>query len=580
MTPPGNDRHYGMAARHSGASWQAAIARLSTRLAGLMGWRRLGVACAAGAMSVLALAPFFFSPVLFVTLPVFVWLLDGTARRVDRAGAAAGGPARWTRHPAAQAAAIGWWFGFGYFFAGLFWIGEAFLVEAEVFAWLLPFAVTLMPAGLSLFFAGAAALARVYWKPGLSRILMLAITLTIGEWLRGHVLTGFPWNTLGYSLAHPLPLLQSAAVLGLYGLTLWTMPIFAAPLVLAAELKTPSHKLRRHLLAGIAASSVLPLVCAFSYGAMVLSRSPAPKVDGVRVRIVQPSIPQREKWQRDKQQANFQLHLDLSATGPDGRRDDLAGITHVVWPEAAMPFLPLDTPAALEAIGRLLPPRTYLMTGALRLESVKVGSLADAPLSERRAFNSFMVFGPGGGLAALYDKIHLVPFGEYLPAQSTLESIGLQQLTHMRGGFTSGLAPRPLLAIGGLPPLAALVCYEAIFPREVVQGAERPGLFVNVTNDGWFGTMTGPYQHLHQSRVRAVEQGIPLLRAANNGVSTVFDGEGRALHTLGLNVRGVIDSDLPAARPPTLYSRYGDALLIVNLLAFGLAAINFGRRRN
>jgi apolipoprotein N-acyltransferase len=513
---------------------------------------------------VLALAPFHAAPVLLLTLPVLVWLIDASTDETTDGSARA----------AWRATLVGWWFGFGYFFAGLFWIGEAFLVEAEIFAWLLPFAVTLLPAGLALFYAAACGVARLIWQPGVGRLLVLAVALAAAEWLRGFLLTGFPWNTLGYALAYPLPLLQTASLFGVYGLTVWVVPVFATPLVALADVAGCEPSQHRRALAAIAAMTLMPVVGALSYGTLRLIRQPASAVEGVSLRIVQPSIPQREKWQRDKQGRNFQLHLDLSRTSAQGRVDDLAGVTHVIWPEAAMPFLPLDTPEATDAIARLLPSGAYLLTGALRLEAQSAGEPAATRPERRRAYNSFMVFGYGGGLAALYDKIHLVPFGEYLPFQQTLEAMGLQQLTRLRGGFTAGAVPRPLLQVAGLPPVAALVCYEAIFPREVIQASGRPGVFINVTNDGWFGTMTGPYQHLHQARVRAVEQGIPLVRAANNGVSAVIDAEGRILASLDLDARGVLDSPLPKARAATLYARLGDwTLLATGLLCIAIALI-------
>jgi apolipoprotein N-acyltransferase len=280
-------------------------------------------------------------------------------------------------------------------------------------------------------------------------------------------------------------------------------------------------------------------------------------VDGIRLRLVQPSVPQREKWRPEKQREIFRDHLELSTRGPGGTPDGLAGITHVVWPEAAMPFLPLRSPEALQAIGEILPPGTYLLSGALR-----VAEPASPQSERRRAYNSLMAFGPGGGLAALYDKIHLVPFGEYLPFQETLEGIGIEQLTRWRGGFSAGRNPRPLMHLPGLPPIGALICYEAVFPAAVVQGSERPGVLMNVTNDGWFGNTTGPHQHFHQARVRAVEEGLPLVRVANNGISAVIDPDGRVLAKLDLNVRGVIDSSLPAARTPPIYARFGDSIFV------------------
>jgi apolipoprotein N-acyltransferase len=241
----------------------------------------------------------------------------------------------------------------------------------------------------------------------------------------------------------------------------------------------------------------------------------------------------------------------------------MAGITHVVWPEASMPFGPLDHPEALEAIGRMLPQGAHLLAGALRAVRSE-----DPPA--RRAYNSLIVFGESGAPAALYDKIHLVPFGEYLPFQTTLEAIGLQSLTRQRGGFSPGPTPKPALAVPGLPPISALICYEAIFPGEVAPGADRPGLIVIVTNDGWFGNSTGPYQHFHQARLRAVEQGLTTVRSANNGISAVIDPEGRVLASLALNERGSIDSALPGSRPSPVYARIGDAIFTLNAALFML----------
>lgn len=529
------------------------------------GWRRRGVAFLAGALSVLAMAPFFLWPVLFFTLPVLIWLIDGRsdqtsesqkAEKVSRTQA-------W-RTSLKKAAFDGWWFGFGYFFFGLFWIGEAFLVEAHIFGWLLPFAVTLMPAGLALFTAATAAAARSVWHPGLARVAILAIAFGLGEWLRGHIFTGFPWNVLGYALTQPLPLMQSAAVFGVYGLTLLTVLITATPLIALTDA-------RSHVGLKIALLTVLPLAALFAYGALVLAPGPNPIVEGVKLRIVQPSIPQHEKWLASEQPRIFAEHLRLSRIDQSGKRDDLEGITHVFWPEAAMPFLPLSTPDALSAIGALLPANAFLVAGALRLEKARAGDeLLPSTLPKRRVYNSIIAFGPEGETRAIYDKIHLVPFGEYLPAQQFLEDIGLESLTRIRGGFSIGPTPRQLVSVSGLPPFSPLICYEAIFPGAVVQGADRPALLVNATNDGWFGNTTGPHQHLHQARLRAVEEGVALLRVANNGISAMIDPFGRVIGKLGLNEVGTLDAQLPEPRPATIYARYGDGLFLLCVLAMSV----------
>ena len=397
---------------------------------------------------------------------------------------------------------------------------------------------------------------RGFGAQGPSRVLVLALTLSAMEWARGHVFTGLPWNVLGYALTYPLPLMQSAAVFGIYGLTLVAVLVFALPPVLWAE--APAGIVGRRTRIAALAVALAPLAVAALLGQVRLALAPQATVPGVKIRIVQPSVPQREKWRPENQRRIFLDHMALSAANAAGEVDNLAGITAVIWPEAAMPFLPLDYPDVRAAIGRLLPPTTHLITGALRAEPAPPGSPRP-----RRVFNSLIVFGQGGSLTALYDKIHLVPFGEYLPLQRQLEAIGLEQLTRLRGGFDIGVVPRPLLRVPGLPAAVPLICYEAIFPREIVQGSERPALMLNLTNDGWFGNTTGPRQHLHQARVRAVEEGLPLMRAANNGISAGVDGYGRILARLGLDARGVIDVALPTALAPPPYARLGDTIFLM-----------------
>jgi apolipoprotein N-acyltransferase len=284
----------------------ARVKRFRDRVRQLSGWRRAAVLFTAALASVLAFAPFQVFPILFLTLPVLIWLITPAA--LCHNGRAA----------LVRAFADGWWFGFGYFFAGLFWVGEAFLVEADVFGWLLPFAVTLLPAGLAIFFGAASAVSHRLWQPGIAGLLTTSVVFASAEWLRGHILTGFPWNVLGYALTGPEILMQSAGLVGIYGLTLWTMLIFTAPLVLAADadLDTPSF---RALAPGIALAA-LPLAAATLYGAIVLASAPVTPADAKRVRIVQPSVPQREKWMPQKQGEIFRLHLDLTR-----RNHSLAG---------------------------------------------------------------------------------------------------------------------------------------------------------------------------------------------------------------------------------------------------------------
>lgn len=519
------------------------------------GWRRHVIIFSSGLLSVLSLAPFFLSPILFLTFPVLVWMLEKPLEL------------NLTREKIWQSFKDGWWFGFGYFLGGLFWVGEAFLVEADVFGWLMPFAVLLLPAGLAIFFGCAAILTTALWRQGLSGLLIMAVVFSAAEWLRGHILTGFPWNILGYALTSNIFIMQTAGLIGIYGLTLWTILFFSSPLVLTEQSLMEDKGTRKVVLSFFLL--IIPPLLMFFYGALQISRYNKTEQSGPRVRLVQPSIPQREKWMMDKQAEIFSLHLDLSEHNEKQLKDFHNNIALLVWPEAAMPFRPLEHPEALGALKDLLKGSdTILLSGGLRVDfSGRENSVADFQKIPR-LFNSIIAFSKEGGVLDIYDKIHLVPFGEYLPFQKFLETIGLQQLTKIRGGFSSGPNPRPLFRLKDLPPFAGLICYEAIFPGQIVQGLERPDFLVNVTNDGWFGETTGPYQHLHQTRVRAVEEGLPILRAANNGISAVIDAVGQIRSSLGLNKRGVIDASLPFKNNLPPYARWGDGAYFLNALLF------------
>jgi len=514
------------------------------------GWRRAAIAFAAGAVSVLALAPVNAWPVLFVTFPILVWLIDGAA-----AGRLGG---------VITAAVSGWWFGFGYFVAGLYWLGFAFLVDAKTFAWLLPFAVVGLPAALAFFTAAAFGMARLIWMRGPLRILVLALALTAAEWLRGHVLTGFPWNTIGYALTGPLVLAQTASLIGLWGLTFFAICLFASPVVLADEpADTPRPWLSVMIPVGL-----LALIAA--YGAVRLSQSPTQYVPGVKLRIMQPNLAQDEKFNYGAKSQVMARYLALSdrATGPgaSGVRD----VTHLIWPESAFPFFLAREPAALAQIAELLPPGTVLIVGAAR-----PASMAPTP-GIIRAYNSIYVIDHDGAILSVYDKLHLVPFGEYLPFQDFLERLGLMQLTKVKGGYIPGTVRKPI-AVPRAPAFLPLICYEIVFPGEAVPAGERPAWLVNLTNDGWFGQSSGPYQHLQQARVRAIEEGLPLVRAANTGVSAVIDPLGRFVRTLPLGTEGVLDAPLPQSIEPPPYVRFRDGPAGLAMLA-ALALVLWRRR--
>lgn len=493
------------------------------------GWTRAAIALAAGLLSASAMAPFNAWPILFLTFPVLVWLIDG---------AAAG---KWRGVPAA--ALSGFCFGLGYFVPGLYWTGYAFFVDAPTFAWLSPFAVLGLPAYLALYPALGFALARLLWTSDASRIIALAVALTASEWLRGHLLTGFPWNSYGYALSEPLALAQIASVIGLWGMTFLSVAIFASPATLIE-----GKSRRRPWIAPAAALAVLLSLGIF--GAVRLSLLPTAMVPHVKLRIMQPNLQQDVKFNYSAKQQVMQKYLALSdrASGPQstGVRD--ASI--LIWPESAFPFFLTREADAMAQIAELLPKGTVLVTGAVRVPD---DATPGRPV--RRAYNSIYVIDHDGSVLSVYDKTHLVPFGEYLPFQNWMEKLGFSQLTKVQGGYIAGARRRPL-EIPNAPRALPLICYEVIFPGKVAEGDDRAGWIVNLTNDGWFGISTGPYQHLQQARLRAIEEGLPVVRAANTGISAVIDPMGRIVAQLGLGIEGVLDANLPSAIAPTIYARH------------------------
>jgi len=515
------------------------VTRLARRLGALAGWRRLVAALALGALAVLALPPFFGLPILFVSFTGLVWLIDGAAK----------GPGAWRRVLAA-----GWCFGFAHFSIGLYWITNALLVDAATHGWLAPFAV----AGLSLYFAiypALACLAASWAPPGAWRIAALAAAWAVAEWARGVALTGFSWNLVSTALAFDAAALQGAAVVGGYGLSLAVVVLAAAP-ALASRAATG-----RIAPWPLAAAALLALVLA---GGGLMRTALAPDPDDaatqVTLRVVQGNIPQRLKWRRDLANRHFQTYLNLSRASGAGVPDV------VIWPETALPFSLNGDPARLRLLHRAVPRDGVLITGAVRTTPPVPGP--------GRIWNAVVAV-TGSGLAATYDKHHLVPFGEYVPGRGLLP---IDKITPGRLDFTAGPGPATV-SVPGLPPFSPLVCYEAIFPGAVTGRGPRPAWLLNLTNDGWFGRSTGPYQHLAAARMRAVEEGLPLVRAANTGISAVIDPWGRVLARLPLGRRGVIERRLPAASAPTVYSRLGNGVLAVIAVLIALGA-GLARRRS
>lgn len=495
------------------------LAKPIAGLQGLAGWRRYLLAAALGALLAACHAPLYLWPVALLCLVLLQLMLSECGRG-------------WRCFFTIYA------FAYAYFVAGLYWIGIAFFVDAERFAPLLPLPVLGLPLLMALYPAAGVWLAcRLAGSSRTWRVLLFAAGWTLGELVRAFAMTGFPWNLVAYVWADWPAAMQSTAWIGSHGLGL-LMLLACSGIALALQ---PVSAAKAKL-----AALLLPLALALVIGAGAarLPEGPMESEPGIRLRLVQPSIPQTLRWVDEMRQKNLEQHIQLSL-----RPAELAP-THIIWPETAIPYLLDEAEALRQALARLVPPGGALISGGIRRSFDTENRLT--------LYNSMFALDRTGAIAARYDKIHLVPFGEYLPFRNLLAPLGLDKLAVGAVDFSPGKA-EPALPLPGLPEARVLICYEAIFPDEMVpDDGSRPGFLLNITNDSWFGQSTGPYHHFAASRMRAVEQGLPLVRAANNGISAIVDPYGRVLARLGLNDVGVVDGPMPAALPSTLYARWSD----------------------
>lgn len=501
--------------------------RMALALTQARGYRRPAIAAGLGASGALAFEPFRAFPLLLLAYAALVFLLDG---------------AHASKRRYRDAALIGWSFGFGLFVVSHYWIGYAFLIDAEEHAWQMPFAIVFLAAGMALYSAAASALCMTAWRPGAQRVFLFAVAFMLAEWVRGHAFTGFPWNLPGYGWGASTAILQSASVFGVYGLSLLTILLGASLALLVRPGKM------------VPAALTLLFVALWAGGELRLAGATNATVPNVRIRIVQPATPQPEKYAPENRERNWRRLIDLSSE-PAAQQP-----THIVWPEAAPPFLLEGNAYALADIAALTGDSRVLMTGQVRIADEN---------GSRNSYNSFAIFGPRG-LAGTYDKFHLVPFGEYVPGGPLLRTLGITEIAASTG-FSSGPGPRTM-EVPGAPPVGPLICYEVIFPGNVT-AEPRPGWLVNLTDDSWFGPNTGPMQHLLIARVRAIEEGLPIVRAANSGISAVIDAYGRVRESLALGLRDIVDADLPVALEPTPLVRYRNVILLTLLLVCTAAAL-------
>lgn len=508
----------------------------AARVLALAPARRRGVLVAAGALAALALPPVHAIPLLWLALPLLLLVL----------GRAPDGR---------RAFATGWWFGIGFFAVGLYWIAHAFLVDPWRHAWMIPFALAALGGGLGLF-TGASTWAAWVLAPRrpLARVFALAATWTVLEWLRSWLFTGFPWNLLA-TVWMPLDaMLQPAAWIGAFGLSLVTVLAAGLPLLLLEG--------RRGLPALLASAALL--VGLGGWGGQRLEGATADMVPGVRLRLVQPAIAQSDKWARDRRLEHVEQQINLS------RAEGFEKITHVIWAETSVPYYVDADANARAAVAAAAPPDGVVIVGSARRTPI-----GHSPVE---VWNSLFAVNPQGTIVAAYDKVHLVPFGEYMPLRALLPA-SIEKMTAGSIDFSFGTG-HTTLPLPGAPPVSPLICYEIIFPGEVLGPGERPGWIANLTNDGWFGISSGPYQHFAAARLRAVEEGLPVVRVANTGISAVIDSHGRVRAHLGLGDSGIVDSGLPAALPATTFARHGAAVPLLLAFIVGLAAMIAARWRH
>lgn len=498
------------------------------------GWKRYGIAFLSGLLLLIALPPFDFFAVGFLSFPVLLLLLEGAAGSAGTRGL--------LRHY--QAALTGWFFGFGYFLGGLWWVGRALFAEGREFLWALPLAVLGLPAALACFFALGAIIARMFWGRGIGAAASLALGVGISEWLRGILFTGFPWNGIGMT-AMPVPaLMQPVGVFGIVGVNALAVFMFALPGAAALS--------NRRWLGPAFALLLLGANAIYGLHALSGGNKSNTGAEGKVVRIVQPSIAQSEKWDEGERDRIFKTYLDLTA---QPAKEDEKRPALVVWPETSIPFILSDKPEALAALGETLQDGQWLLAGAVRQEGIRQNG------EVVRYYNAMLLVNDKGEIVDAADKAHLVPFGEYLPLDGLLRLMGLSEIVTTPGGFSAGPRLRHL-NVPDLGRLLPMICYEIIFPGSASSVSPRADVIVNITNDAWYGRTPGPWQHFRLAQLQAVESGLPVIRAANNGISGMIDGHGRVLAALDLDAVGVVDADFIKSRKSSVYFELGNVMAL------------------
>lgn len=509
-------------------------------------WRQRGAAFILGALGALGFAPLHLFPALLLSFSGIWFFLN---RALEE------------KAPLTTLFGLGWWFGLGQFTLGLYWIAHALTVDLASFWWLIPFALLGVPSILGIFTGICFMIVRLWPFRGISQAFAFAALWVGTEWLRGHLFTGFPWNLVGYGWAFSPEMVQLASLVGVYGLSL--LVIFLA---ISLNYIVGAKPFERNVIIAL----YLITITGWVWGKTRLNHPNVIDSPPLAIRLVQPNIPQALKWNPEQREARFHDLIDLTL------HPSHLPLKVIIWPETAVPFFLEQDDYHRMLIARTIPKGGLLFTGALRRTPLGI--------TPPQVWNSIMVLNDQGDIIAHYNKSHLVPFGEYIPLRSLSDRLfgkgSIRKITAGMMDFTPGDSPETISLPEGFPSFSGLVCYEVIFPGAIINPSQlRPGWIINVTNDGWYGHTSGPYQHLEITRFRAVEEGIPLVRAANSGISAVFDAYGRTKGSLGLGQKGVLDVYLPSPiRTVPFYARWGDWITLILILGTFAVAWGFSFR--
>lgn len=528
------------------------ITIIAERIILMEGWKTYGLAIGAGGLTTLALAPFHIMPVVFLTIPTLVWMLDG----------AIADPKKHKGFRFNPAFKIGWMFGFGYFAVGLWWIPNAILVRSPEIIWLMPIAVVAIPAVLACYWGVGAVIAKMLADESWKRIMALAVGFAIVEYARDNMLKefglGFAWNLFGYTFLPETITMQIVSVVGIHTITLFAFFIAATPAMIAK--KDNNTKIM------ISIAGIL-IVGQIGFGIIQTNKHKEEYVPNIKIRIVQPNIEQKKKLNPNAAAEILQTYIKLSDKNTGPQTASAKSFTHIIWPESAFSFFLEQQPVALNIIDNLLAGNTQLITGAITSK-------------ENKVFNSILMLDSNARIIGRSHKIRLVPFGEFLPMRKIMEKLGMKNLTQINGDFEIG--KRQIMHSQYTPPFLPLICYEIIFSNDydISDPNIKPKWIVNLTNDAWFGKSTGPHQHAHQAIVRGVEMGMPVIRVANTGISLITHPNGKIIKKLNMNTQNVIDAKLPKNKNSTLFTKWGYSIfyIIISIAIIGLVSLKIRRK--